>query len=616
VRVADGSPADDPADPTALSGLAVTWGRDSTVDQPAPSTCVFDLLDSPDGLAFADILATGTEVRVTATGTVYAAPSIPTWADGGFEAGAPHAAPYPYTVVGRSSRRANTGAYSAVIHASTAAPPHGVAAVLAPAAFVPAGTNPGAWDGIPATATGQRWGFTAAVFAAPGSVATVRPVLFTGPYADAYVVRGPVLEVAGDGAWHVLAGTFTPDLPGAWVGVQITAPGASARTWDQAAGTWDEQAPGWTWDDWRDTYADDVQVTAPTGGAPSTVLVFDGRVTDLEASWDEATGLPLLRVTAADFTAALGNVDVGDEPWTVEAMSARFARILTATGLPIGVQVDPSVGAIPVTARDVDRQPAGALLSDLAASVDGVMWSAVHQVSGPYLWVEDQATRPPGEVLALVGGVVVIEESSAGALALSACDVLRDPVTMHQNVADVVTRASVGWTEQSVDMTEHTVDVIDAGREGDGFGVRRLGLSTQLTTAGDATTVANRILARTAQGWRAHGLTVDDGLPATDDQATETARLLELLDGTSRLALPMRLTELPGWLPNAPEVGVYLEGGRYRFEGGRWVLELTVSNAAGAGADAAWDGLPAPWQWNQFEPAITWDAMRGVGVAT
>src|SRR6185369_15378776 len=44
VRVADGSPGyTDSTAPYAIDGLNVSWGRPTTVDQPAASTCTFDI---------------------------------------------------------------------------------------------------------------------------------------------------------------------------------------------------------------------------------------------------------------------------------------------------------------------------------------------------------------------------------------------------------------------------------------------------------------------------------------------------------------------------------------------------------------------------------------------
>src|SRR4029079_19344481 len=155
VRLADGGPGDDPADPTALSGLSITWGRDTTVDQPDPATCTFAIMDTPGGLAFSDRLHTGSEVAVTTTALAYPEPSTPVWPDPGFESGV-NAVPASARV-SRTGHRVLSGAWAVGLTPTVAT--RQAAVILAPLPFAAPGTNPGAWDAIPATAPGQRWGF-------------------------------------------------------------------------------------------------------------------------------------------------------------------------------------------------------------------------------------------------------------------------------------------------------------------------------------------------------------------------------------------------------------------------------------------------------------------------
>jgi hypothetical protein len=624
VRVPDGAERPVvPGDPFALAGLSLSWGRSTTVDQPQASTCTFEVADEPGARTFTDLFTVGTAVQVKATGTVYADPTLSTFTDPGFEAAAPYTTAVVRAAVTRSTRRASAGTHAARIQPTGT----GTASVVfAPAPFVAAGTNPDAWDAIPATAVGQRWSYGAAVFVPAGAKAVLTPVLFSGPYATAWeaVPGAAPLTVNGDGAWHTVSGPVVPAKAARWVGVQVTV-NPTGYTWDgHPAGTWDGQAAGWLWDDHGAVFVDTVAVLAPVGGTASTVLVYAGRVTDLELAYDDSIPAPVYKVTAADFTADLDNTDVGDEPWAVETLSARFNRILGLTGLPITATIDASIAGTLVTWRDVDRQPATGLLADLAASVDGVMWSATHQVSGPYLRVEDPLNRAPGSTLQLVGGVVVIVPTSTGGLALSACDVLRDPVSYVENVSDVATRVAVTWQQQvagpPISTDEQTVTVVDASREGYGpgrYGTRRYGVSTQLQASADALAVANRILNRTVVGWRAAGLSIDtaDLIADDSDPNAATNEVLTLLDGTSRNGLLLRLTDLPDWAPNHPASAVYLEGGQYRFNDGRWVLELVASAAKNLGQSVTWNQPPVAWTWNQFDPTIRWNDLAGVGVS-
>jgi hypothetical protein len=498
--------------------------------------------------------------------------------------------------------------------------------ILAPDAFVAHGADPDAWDDIPATSLGQVWGYGARVLAPPGSVVEVRPVVFTAPSADSAVVLDVPLVPPSDGAWHTVAGTFLPNLAGAWVGIEVRSfPTGPAWADLPPALTWATVTPpGWRWVDYARVLVDDVLVTAPAAGVTRTALVFSGRITDLSASYDDELpggGGVSVEVTAQDFTADLANNRIGDDPWPVQALSTRVARILTLASTGVTALIDPSIAATLLTYRDVDSQPAAGLITEIAASVDAVAWSATHQTTGPYYWLEDPSQRPalvtlyvnPDTGLVTIGPTPAIDD----ALLLSACDLLRDPVQWQQDVADTSTRVDVTWLEQGVDddgkptATERHVVVINAPLEA-ALGQRGVSLSTQLQAQADAATVANRLLARvTATGWRVDGLTWDTSLFPLDPGDITTA--LDLLDGTTRIGRPVIVTDLPTWSPSGPALPLYIEGGSYTFAEGWWVFDLTTSSGVGGqGTSVTWAQLPTAWRWVDFDPAITWARLRGV----
>ena len=165
-RFADGSPGDDLTDPVALSGLSVVWGRDTTVDQPAPSTCSFTVARPRRRLrSFLDLLHTGLSVDVTATGTEYPDPTVSTYLDPWDETD-PIAATPQNATVGASTRRVHGGS-----RALQVLPVDGTrrwTVTLPPAPYVPAGTSPGAWDAIPQTEPGQTWQVGAWIWAPRG----------------------------------------------------------------------------------------------------------------------------------------------------------------------------------------------------------------------------------------------------------------------------------------------------------------------------------------------------------------------------------------------------------------------------------------------------------------
>lgn len=620
-RFADGSPGDDLASPVALSGLKVNWGRDSTMDQPGSSTCQFDVMDRAGGNSFTG-LTVGERVDVTASTWTYPDPSVSTMTDPGLETATWTGQPYGCSAA-VTSQRAASGSRSLVIRPGT-----GLSWRFwrPPMPFADPGA-PGAWEAVPTTLPGQTWNVGAKVFVPVGCYVRVSPVVFTGPWAGSGAVDYEnTVTIVGDGTWKTASAPYSPKVAGAWLGVEINAfSGVQGPAWkdEPAALTWAGATSLGAWRDVPAVYADDFAVLAPTGGTEHTVLVFSGRITDLDVQYDDAVGGARVAVTSADFTADLENVIVGDQPWNVEAMADRFNRILALSAPNIPATIPSRLGSIPVTYRDVDAQPAAGLLSDLAVTVDGVLWSAVHQVTGPYLYVEDPSARQTQYVLSQPGGagtkvIIVLGPIVAPTLALDACDVLRDPVHWLQTSADVASRVSVTWRVQGIDQStnlpttsDSAVMVRDASVESI-YGVRGVSVTTDLQAASDATGVAQQILERASStAYRASGLTVDDSI------LTPTADLVNLvstlLDGTARNGLPLRLTNLPWWSPPGANAAVFLEGGAYTFDHGMWDLDLTVSNATGVRNSIPWNRVPSGYRWVDMATSITWNSLRAVG---
>lgn len=389
----------------------------------------------------------------------------------------------------------------------------------------------------------------------------------------------------------------TPDTPStdyAWTG----SPNASTST---ATGI----GVAVTWDELGRMAVDNVSLKAPATGTQRTGMVFSGRITDMVAQFDDTAGGTLVEVTGADQRAELGNRDVGDEPWVMESLGTRFTRIVTASGQPIQSRVSPTAAAYQVSWRDVDRQPAITLLSELATSADGVLWAATHPTTGPYLSLESLSDRvalyvlhedPDGTVR-----IATRDASVTGAVVVDACDVLLEPVRWRHDVNDMATRVAVTWREQTLDdkgqpaPTDRTVSSVNPGLE-QSIGVHRVAVGTQLCVQADATSVADAILGRTGNtAWRVSGLT---WRADTTDRLNADAlgRMMTLLDGTTRNGLPLLLTNVPDWSPvpdDQRDIALFLEGGAYTSQDGGWVLDLTVSSARAIGETAAWDELPA-----------------------
>ena len=337
IRAADGSPGDSLLDPIILDDLNVGWGRGDTMSQPETETCSFEVMDLQGGQAFMATYRTGRKIDVVASGETFPDPTVPTFVNPGFETAAVTWSSTGATAV-RSSVRKHTGTYSLAVKPDDAAAPGSV--ILAPGEFQAPGDNPDAWDAIPTTTIGQEWSGSVALLAPAGATVTIRPVRFSGPYVAAATVLPNARTVDGTGVWQVVSFTATVTVDGAWLGLQLVV-SPSGPTWDEMPPTlpWNGVDPTLRWDELGTVYVDDVTVLVPEGGTHRSVLVFSGRITDMEAAWDDTTSSPVVKVTAVGFTGDLQNRTVGDEPWLVESVDERAHRILELAGLPITIDI-------------------------------------------------------------------------------------------------------------------------------------------------------------------------------------------------------------------------------------------------------------------------------------
>jgi hypothetical protein len=600
-RFADGStPGETDTTPVALSGLSIVWGRDNTLDQPEPGTATFQVLDVAGGALFTDQLRIGTHVDVRAEATIYPDPTTPIFTyNAGFEGMTVGAVP-PSSVSGGavtvSSEQAHAGTRSAKL-TPTGRP---LTVIFPPAPF----GNDSAWDAVPRTFAGQTWRFGASVWLSQAGYARVRPVGFTRPDPSTeFRIDGfDLLPNVATTGWQVLAGDILPP-PEIWLGIAVD---LTAPQWDEVDPylTWDTAAAGLRWDDMGLAYVDDLVLLAPAAGALRRSTVFSGRITDLQSQYDLDVGGTIVDVTAQTHLAELNNRYVGAEPWLAESLAARFARIVTASGQAVEYLIDPSVAGLPVTWRDVDNQPSGELMHQLAQSVAGALWSASSDVGEPYVWLEDINQRPSQYVLVKQGGIVVIAPSTEvdpeRIVIIDACDIVLDPVTWSQSTEDNATRVVVSWQDQTLDdegqpkPTTRDVTADDPTAEA-ATGRRRIQISTQLAVQTDATLVAQAVLARVSTpGWRLSGLTWE--MATTDRLDADTLDIvMQLLDGVTKLGIGIRLTNMPNWLPPASgaDVNLFLEGGTYRNIDGAWILELQTSSAVSQGqSNVRWDDLP------------------------
>jgi hypothetical protein len=600
--------------PTALAGLQMSWGRGTVVDQPDASVCSFTVADIGGDADFLSLLHVGHVVDVYAAGAIASSGPVDVAIDGSFE------------IATAANRVAAAGGTAVVDLANPAVGNRAILATPAAAAAMTVDVPPGpfstahtAWNTIPKIAAGQQWRITLQVALGAGCTATIAPAIFDDPAHRAPVATGPATAIPASPTatyrtitldWTVLAAS-----PAGWLGARLAI--TNTQRWVDAVGTWAAQTL--TWRQIGSTWLDDLHVLAPAQ-AQRRVMVFSGRITDMTASND--TRLEV-KVTAADRFADLGNDYIGDEPWLVQTIANRIKRIIALAATPFTVDVASWPGGRSVTWVDIDSQSVAGLLSDLATSADAVLWSVFAANRGFYLWVEDPSLRQAMAVLAIdtdTGLVVIVgNPRPANGVILTACDLARN-VDWTQDVSDVLSIVDLTWLEQTTDTdgqpapTERHIVLTDADAV-EQFGQRRGGYSTQLVNAADGTTVAQRIMNRSrALGWRAAGVQWDTDLPR-EFADTDRATALTILAGYERIGLPVTINELPAWTPGGDTIGMFLEGGSYRYEGGRWIFDLTLSPAGLTGASIKWNQVNPAYRWRDFSPSIEWWNLAGVGAA-
>lgn len=589
------------AEPTALADLKVTWGRNTVVDQPEAATCSVKLVDPPGGPSFLDVVEIGDPLVVHARGVTSEGGATNVNVDPSFEA----------LALGNAGARVLQGPADVVnTTASDGVQSLNVAdgavmwLTVGPDTFGIEGA-PQSWDDIPPFRTGEHWTYRVAHRAGRDTFIEVWTMLLDGPRNDDPAAYYYVWDdVWGDLAWRTVTHEFASmaaSAEGKWPGIRFR---FTALRWDgvvpgitppKPLGPWSD-TPG-TWNEYRiNAYVDLVEFISYSP-ALRDVLVFSGEVTDLRARSSAADGRVEIDVTAIDQLGDLANRFIGDVPWPMETVAQRIARIVAGQNVTV-LNLPTSLSGLSVSRRDVDRQAVADLLQALAAGIDGVLWSATHSTTGPYLWLEDPQRRISVGVLAEdpEGLVVVVGgDVEGGDRTLDACW-LNGDVEWVRDVSDVITRVDATWLDQTGDpepVERWIPTVVDVEAEGD-HGARHMSVSTPLTKEADAIEVARRTFTRTRQlQWRAEEVVwpLDRIGPLDTDQVGVA---LDLLDGTIRLGRGLLIDGIAN-APVGPTLGMYLDGGDYDFDQDGWTLTLRTSARAGFGQSVPWEDLgPLP----------------------
>lgn len=299
---------------------------------------------------------------------------------------------------------------------------------------------------------------------------------------------------------------------------------------------------------------------------------FTGRVTDVALADDNT-----ITVTATGTSARLTS-RVGAEPWPAELDGARAARILAAlaTIQPVDVgTIEP--GTVRVLARDVDAQPAGALLDELAVSAYGLL---IEGRDGALSWHDANHRRDATPVVELGG------------------DAIMRPFAWTQGIGDLVNSVTVTYgTGAAVTITDPaSADPVT------GHGLAAGEIRSVLAAQVDAATLAFRMVARRAVPlWRLPAVTVDLMRTAR----AQLPHLLEIETGDL-----VDLTGLPGRGPGT-EALAWVEGMTESMTRTAWRTSLALSDYLSGGVNLRWVDVPAGIAWDDVAAGLTWlDSAR------
>lgn len=552
-------------DVTALDGLSVQWGRRSRLDQPEPAT-LSATLALPSGIgapeALEDLQA-GMPVSVTAS---YTAPLTTT------------------PVFTAPSETLSAGS-----------PAQKVTRIYPPATFAPEGHSPDAWDEVPQLTEATTVTVQVSLSLPEYTGARVVPVYFNAPWPSRAQLGTPIITATHSGSF---SHTFRPNRPGMWVGVAVI--------FDPDAPLWRTMARRWPayqtrWHDYTRVTVQSVKVTR-TDRPVYTATVFSGRITDIPVTYSDHLHRPVASITAAEYPAEMANIRIGSKPWPRETARERIERIISEAGIKITAITDSAPGALTLAPLDVDRREPWALLQDIAHSTGAILWPATHAVTGDYVRLEDLDQRKALYALTVPpSGQVTIDPAADQAMSIPAAVVQRSGITIRRDTTDLATTVEVRWKETTTDqqgeqtLTDRVVNESDTQRLA-AYGYRLMSVQTDLTSEQDARRLAARTLDRTAPGgWQIPAATWDTTYAGTDPLSVIAA-----LDSTRRIGLPLMLTGVASWVPGAPNIPVYLDGGTFTFDQGRWLLAMTLTRAA-TRADSV--------HWQQVPPAVTFDRL-------
>lgn len=328
--------------------------------------------------------------------------------------------------------------------------------------------------------------------------------------------------------------------------------------------------------DFRDPSGDWTRTEFYVGRRVLIPGVFDGRITDVEATPDASVG-QVVRITAADFAAEWARMYIGDTPYDAELAYERANNIRNATDLnwptpPIiwpfaGTTYPPDEHDIynpEVRPRDVDRRTFRELLDEIADTIDSVVMTG--------------------------GGNRIIFRPNEFHVAAGDADLALDASCIRldgdyvQTIADVATRIAVGYFQDAIDDTRDATLYDESAAARSLYGENTLSIRTERLDTSFAPGVnafADHVLARADEPhWRLPSVRTDERLMDDDDAMQELLNAIRKYEPSGG-ETTMLIRDMPDSVP-VPDSGgstpgdLYLRllGGTYAHDGNRWSVTL------------------------------------------
>lgn len=329
---------------------------------------------------------------------------------------------------------------------------------------------------------------------------------------------------------------------------------------------------------------------------------FTGRITDLNIEHIKNTNLSRFNIQAIGKVSRLGTKTIGGNDFPKENAHARALSIMQLSGEDYIVEGGYEIELKAKTAND---QPILDIINQLASDVgaavvdrpDGKILVQFYDARGANEYFEkwqDQGNQKWSEQTLRWIDKQAISPTAGIPVNLNANTVIYEPI-WRINSGSIINRVNLGYDNGAV----YTVE--DTGSQAD-FGLRALGLNTEIHDLTSATLRAGQILNRQSQPRWAMG-SVEVYMDRITD-TTQRSKLMALTCGNR-----VQVNGLPKPAPYTNWVGV-VEGWSESFvgngnNGGTHRLVLALSDPFASYAGMTWNQLLLQ-KWNTINTSVIW----------